>query len=174
MIAALLTFAVLGVTAASCVSDLRTMRIPNRHSAFILAAFAVAFVFSPESFGRWWEHVGAFALMFAITFSMFSLGMLGSGDTKLGSVLALWVGLKGLMIYLLYMTVAGGLLGLASLVLRRKKIFPDAPQESWVAKVQDGKSVVPYGIAISFGFWMVLFHTGFLHHRLDELIVIIH
>jgi len=174
IMAILLFCMTVAVTVFSCVSDVRTMRIPNAHSVIILAAFAAAFALAPQLFGRWWEHVGAFTVMFAATFAMFSAGMLGSGDTKLGSALALWVGLRGLMIYLLFMTLAGGVLGIASLVLRGKKVFRDPQPESWMAKAQAGKSVVPYGVAISFGFWTALFHTAIFHHTLDEVFRIIH
>jgi prepilin peptidase CpaA len=174
MIAALMTCAVLAVTFLSCVSDIRSMRIPNIYSGAILAAFAVAFAASPESFGKWWEHAGAFALMFLVTFGMFMAGMVGSGDTKLGSVLALWVGFKGLMPYLFFMALAGGVLGAVSLLLRGKKIFKNPQPGSWVAKAQDGKSAVPYGVAISVGAWAALFHTGFIYHQIDEVIKIVH
>lgn len=173
MIAFILTLAVLAVTAASCVSDYRAMRIPNLHSAIVIGAFLLAFLISPEAFGRWWEHLGAFALMFGVTFAMYCAGMVGSGDTKLGSALALWVGLKGLMPYLFYMTLAGGILGVISLVLRRKKPILNPVPGSWVAKVQEGKSVVPYGIAISVGAWGALLHTGFIYHQIDEVFKII-
>lgn len=170
----LLTFLVLAVTVVSCVTDFRTMKIPNLHSAIILAAFVAGFALSPESFGKWWSHLGAFALMFAVTFGMYAAGMIGSGDTKLGSVLALWLGIKGFVLYLFYMALAGGVLGVVSVVLRKKKLVKNPPEGSWIAQVQSGKSVVPYGIAISFGAWISFFHTGFMHHQIDELIKIIH
>lgn len=169
-----LTCVVLGVTLWSCVTDFRTMRIPNSHSLVIIACFLVAWLVSPETFGKWWNPFGAFALMFAATFGMFCLGMFGSGDTKLSSVLALWVGLGGLMVFLFYMSLAGGLLGGIAMYIRKKKPFPNASAESWVGKAQSGKSAVPYGIAITAGAWAALFHSGFINHRLDEVIKIIH
>jgi Flp pilus assembly protein protease CpaA len=105
---------------------------------------------------------------------MYCAGMIGSGDTKLGSVLAAWVGLKGMIVFLFYMTLLGGILGAASLWMKKKKPFPAMPAGSWIEKVQSGNSVVPYGIAISFGAWAAFFHTGFLHHRIDEVLKIIH
>ena len=36
------------------------------------------------------------------------------------------------------------------------------------------RCAVPYGLAISFGAWAAFFHTGFLDHRIDEVIKIIH
>ena len=174
LIAPLLTLAVLLLTLASCVSDMRTMRIPNWHSAAVIVAFILSFAASPDSFGKWWDPLASFALMFAATFFMYWKNMIGSGDTKLGSVLALWVGLKGLVIYLFYMTLLGGILGGLSLVLLRRKPFAHPLPGSWMAQAQDGKRVVPYGVAISFGAWGALLHTGFISHQLHELFKIIH
>lgn len=174
MIVALLTCVVLAATVASCVSDVKSLRIPNAYVVAILLAFVPAFLIAPEQFGAWWEHLGAFAAIFAITYVMFAVGMIGGGDAKLGSALALWVGLKGLMAYVFYMAVVGGVLGLFSLLLKKKKPFTKPKKGSWVATVQDGGNAVPYGIALSIGAWAGLFHTGFLGHQLDELIRIIH
>lgn len=174
MIPFLLSAAVLALTVLSCVSDIRTMRIPNLYSALIIAFFIPAFFLEPAAFGRWWEPLGAFALMFAVTFGMYCAGMVGSGDTKLGSVLALWLGLKGLILYLFWMALMGGVLGVLSILMRRKKPFRNPPEGSWMAVAQSGKSAVPYGVAISFGFWVSFFHTGIFHHGIDELSKIIH
>ncbi len=173
MIVALLTGVVLVVTLLACVSDVRSMRIPNAYSIIILVTFVLAFLVSPESFGQWWEHLGAFGLMFAVTFIMFIVNMVGGGDTKLASALALWVGLKGLMAYLFYMALVGGLLGILSIILRKKKPFKNPLEGSWVAQVQAGKSAVPYGIAIGVGAWASLLHTDFLRHQIDEVFKII-
>ncbi len=174
MLVALLVIIVFIITLASCVSDVRSLRIPNSHSLVILVSFIVAYALSPESFGAWWEHLGAGAGMFVITYLMFVAGMLGGGDSKLGTVLALWVGLKGLMLYVFYMAVVGGFVGIASLVIKKKKPFKNPLPGSWVAQVQEGRNAVPYGIAIVAGAWLALFHTGFLYHQMDELIKIIH
>jgi prepilin peptidase CpaA len=170
----LLLLIVLAVTLASCVSDWRSMRIPNLHTVIILAAFVMAYVVSPETFGKWWNPLGAFVLIFGVTFGMYAAGMIGSGDTKLGSALALWIGLKGLVVYLFYMTLMGGVLGIVAVWMKHKKPFANPPEGSWAQKAQSGKSVVPYGIAITVGFWGALFHTGLMHRALHELYLIVH
>ncbi|MDD9899590.1 MAG: prepilin peptidase [Alphaproteobacteria bacterium] len=170
MVVALSSLVVFAVSCLSCVSDVKSLRIPNIYSVIVLAAFLVAFFVSPDSFGKWWYHFGAFLGMFVMTFLMYLTGQFGSGDTKLASVLALWVGLKGLFAFMFYVTLVGGLLAGISLYIQRKKPFR-APQEgSWIAQLQDGHNAVPYGVAIVFGAWMALFHTGFLYHIIDELI----
>jgi prepilin peptidase CpaA len=174
LIAATMTLLVLCVTLAACVSDIMTMRIPNWHTAVVLAAFALAFAATPQFFGRWWEHVGALVLVFLPTFFLYHKGMFGGGDTKFGSALALWVGLKGIMIYLFYLTLAGGVLGCAALFFRHKKPLKNPRAGSWPARAQEGKSAVPYGVAISAGLWASFFHTGFLDRVLHEVIKTIH
>lgn len=174
IIAAALLLAVLATTAASCRSDVRTLRIPNRHSLIVLGCFAVAFAVAPDIFGAWWEHLGAGLLMFVVTYLMFAFGMMGGGDSKLGSALALWVGLQGLLPYVFYMAVAGGLVAAASLYIKKKKSFAHPLPQGWVDEVQKGRNALPYGIAISAGFWLAILHTGFLYEILDEVFKLIH
>lgn len=174
MVVLLLTGVVFFVSVLACFSDARTMRIPNSYSVVVIAAFAIAFAIGPESFGKWWWHLGSAALIFAITYVMFAYNMLGSGDSKFGTALGLWVGFKGLLSYVFFMALLGGALGILSLVFRRYKPFANPLPQSWVARAQEGANAVPYGIAISFGAWAGMAHTGFLNHQLDELIRIIH
>jgi prepilin peptidase CpaA len=174
MIVAFLTCLMLAVTLMSCVSDLRCLRIPNRHVAIVLASFAAAYAVSPASFGTWWHPFAAGFIFFLITYVMFACNMLGAGDAKLGAALALWVGLQGLMIYVMYMAVVGGVLGAASLFIRRRKPFKNPRPGGWVATLQAGGNAVPYGIALSAGAWGAMWHNGFISHQLDELIKIIH
>ena len=174
MIVVLLTFVVLATTVLSCISDARTLRIPNLHSLIVLGAFVPAYFLSPESFGPWWEPLGALAIFFVITYVMFSWGMMGGGDAKLGSALALWTGLKGFLPYVFYMALTGGVLGIIALTFKKYKFFKNPAAGSWVASAQEGRNAVPYGIAISVGAWAGLLHTGLIHHQLDEVIKIIH
>lgn len=169
-----MVFAVFVITLLSCVSDVKSLRIPNLYSVLIIAAFAVAFLVSPESFGPLWHHAGALVVVFLVTYLMFIAGMMGGGDSKLGSALALWVGIKGVVFYVFWMAVAGGVIGALSLLIKKKKPFAKPLAGSWMAAAQEGKSAIPYGIAISFGSWMAMLQTGFITKQLDELFKIIH
>jgi prepilin peptidase CpaA len=100
--------------------------------------------------------------------------LFGGGDTKIGSALALWVGLKGMMLYLFYMAIIGGVLGILGLMIKKKNLFAEMPSGSWPAQVRGGRNAVPYGIALCIGAWMSFFHTGLLHDALNELSKIIH
>lgn len=174
MIVALLLCVVFVITLLSCVSDVRALHIPNWHSIVIVGAFAAAYALSPDSFGKWWVHLGGLGFFFIVTYLMFIAGMMGGGDSKLGSALALWVGLKGIVVYVFWMALLGGIIGAFSLWMKKKKPFKSPPAGSWMATVQEGGNGIPYGVAISFGAWMALLHTGIITHQLDELFKIIH
>ncbi|MBI1216353.1 MAG: peptidase [Alphaproteobacteria bacterium] len=178
MLATILTFAltaaVFAVTVMSCVSDARSLRIPNMHSLVIAGCFLMAFLITPQYFGKWWEHLGGFAIIFVITYIMFIFKMMGGGDSKLGSALALWVGLRGVVPFVFYMGIMGGVIALFSLWMKRKKPFANPPAGSWMAEVQAGRNALPYGIAISFGAWAAMLYTPLFHNGLHELIKIIH
>jgi len=170
----IMTVAVLAVSALSCISDVRSLRIPNWHSLAVLGFFFPAWLASPEAFGGIWQHMAAMGIMFAVTYTMFILGMMGGGDSKLGTALGLWAGLKGLLPFIFYMSIMGGILGLLSFVLRKKKFFKNPKPGSWVGQLQEGRSAIPYGIAISFGAWAAFLYTGFVHNQMSEVLKLIH
>lgn len=155
----------LGFGAASAWSDVRTLTIPNLYVAYIGAAFIPAFVISKFFAGDAFifssliSHIGAGVLMMGITYALFVLKLIGGGDSKLLSVYALWTGLSGLMPLLFLMAVVGGILGGATLMLKKYKPVKKPQKNSWIEKAQKGSQDVPYGVAIStgavFSFWQV-------------------
>jgi len=167
-------FTVFIVTVLSCISDIRSLRIPNVYSLIVLGCFIPAWLAEPAAFGPLWYHLTAMGILFVLTYIMFCQGMMGGGDSKLGTALGIWVGLKGLLPFLFYMAIMGGVLGAITLLLQKKKLFSNPKQGSWVEQVQSGKNAVPYGVAISFGSWAAFFHTVLLHHHLNEVFKIIH
>lgn len=170
----IMTLAVIGVTLVSCVSDVRSMRIPNLHSLIVIGCFVPAWIAAPSAFAPLWQHLGAMVAMFGLSYAMFSMNLMGGGDSKLATALGLWLGLRGLIVCLFFMTIMGGILSLATLLIRKYKPFKSPTVESWVGQVQNGVNAVPYGIAISFGTWVAFLHTGFLDHQLNEVFKIVH
>ena len=169
-----LILVVLAVTVLSCVSDVRRLRIPNTHALVVLGCFIPAWLTAPAAFSPLWHHIAAMGIMFGVTYAMFCKGMMGGGDSKLGTALGLWVGLKGLVPFIFYMALMGGVLGLITLCLQKKKLFSNPRSGSWVEHAQAGQNALPYGVAISFGSWASFFHTGLLHQQLNEVFKIIH
>jgi Flp pilus assembly protein protease CpaA len=159
----------LGFGIASGVSDFKSMTIPNIYAAGVLLAFIPAFAadaFSGqgmEFFASWKSHLIAMVAMFAVTFVLFSVKLIGAGDSKLITAFSLWVGLSGLAAFIFYMAVIGALLGIATKVMNKKTLMENPKEGSWIAKSQAGGSGVPYGIAIVCGaviaFWQLDFFT---------------
>jgi len=174
LISTTITLALLIVTILSCVSDVRSLRIPNWHSLAILGGFFVAYFSAPELFNGLGRHLIAMTAMFVVTYIMFTYGVIGGGDAKFGTALGLWVGLKGIVPFIFYMTMIGGILGLAALLLRKRKLFKNPRPGSWVEQAQTGHSAVPYGVAISLGFWMELIHAGFVQTEAGAVLKFIH
>lgn len=162
------------VTVMACISDIRSLRIPNAYSLIVIACFIPAWIAEPRNFVPLWDHLAAMVIIFGITYAMFTAGMMGGGDSKFGTALGLWVGLKGLLPFVFYMALVGGLLGAVALGLRNRKLFRNPGPGSWVEQLQLGKNAVPYGVAISLGSWVSFLHTGFLDHQLNEVFKIIH
>lgn len=157
-------------------SDFRGLVIPNLYSAIVLGAFALAWggmllADGPSVFSGIGSHLGAALVMFVATYGMFAARMIGAADSKIGTAFALWVGLKGLVPFLFFMTLAGGVLGVAALSLRRWKPWPGAPEGSWPARAQAGENAVPYGIAIVVGAFAAMVAVGYFEPSLWARIV---
>lgn len=120
---------------AAAATDIRSRIIPNRLNAAI-AVLAVA----------WWGAAGLSAHQIAVQLALaaavlivfaaaFAGGMMGGGDVKLLTALALWLPLGELAGLLVWMAIGGGVLTLAMLAWHRLHRRPGRPE-------------IPYGVAI--------------------------
>ncbi len=156
-----------GFGIAAAISDFRSMTIPNIYAAGIVLAFVPAFAADAlsgngmEFFSTWQSHVIAGVAVFALTFVLFCLRVIGAGDSKLCSAFALWTGLSGLAAFLFYMAVTGALLGLATKIMHKKQLVENPKEGSWIDKSQKGGGGVPYGIAICLGVIVAFYQLGF-------------
>lgn len=138
----LLTLAAILVVAA--IIDVRTFTISNRLNltvALLAPVYWLSMALSP-----WPDMVfqlGAAATVFGLLAIAFYAGMMGGGDVKLASALALWFSPGGTIKFLVWMSLAGGLLTLGVLAWHR-------------AKHREGRPEVPYGVAIAFGALAIL------------------
>ncbi len=88
-------------------------------------------------------QLGVALAAFALFAGLFALKMMGGGDVKLLTALALWVEPAQFLQLLMVMAIAGGVLTLA--------------MGAWhVARRQRHKLAIPYGVAIAFGALWVL------------------
>ena len=150
-------FAAIGLCGLAAWSDVRGLVIPNSYSVYMIISFVVAYsavyFLAPDValFGSLLMHGLSAIVFFIATFVLFTLGMLGAGDSKFGSACALWLSLKYLPIYLFFMTLFGGVLGIVTLYIKYKKPFKSPAEGSWIAQIQSGTDKVPYGVAIGVG-----------------------
>lgn len=145
--ALLLVFPALMILAA--VSDLFTMTIPNRIAIGLAGGFfvfALLFHMPPAEIGM---HVLAGFAVLVVTFGLFACGWFGGGDAKLAAATALWMGFDNLAPYLLLSTIAGGMLTLAILWLRKWPLPAMLMRQPWIARLHDKGAGVPYGIALA-------------------------
>lgn len=132
-------------------SDLFTMTIPNRVSLLLVAGFAVlapAVGLSPEVVGF---HLLAAGIALAVGILFFALGWMGGGDAKMMTAIALWFGLTpSLVDFMLIASVYGALLTLAVVYFRSIVLLPAfIYRANWIARLHDGRTGIPYGIAIA-------------------------
>lgn len=165
----------LGMSVLAARSDYNGFKIPNIVPVVIVGAFVVAFgvleltgqrdvFFKPIG-----SHIGAALLVLMVTGAMFALKQLGAGDSKFATAIALWVGLSGLVPFLFYMVLAGGVIAAASLALRKWKPVQNPVEGSWIDAAQKGSGNVPYGIAIAVGAFAGFYLCGYFNLSQWEL-----
>jgi len=143
----LLFFPLMMAFAAS--SDLITMRISNRITLGLVAAFVVVAFLMGMPLGVFAMHLGIAFVVLVVGFTFFSFGWIGGGDAKLASATVLWLGLVPTLPYLIYAALLGGVLTIALLVLRRVPLPQALVRVAWVDRLHDNRSGVPYGIALA-------------------------
>lgn len=135
---------------AAC-SDLLSMRISNRVSLLIVAAFVAMALAMRLPPGEWLMHGAAGAAVLLVTFSMFAFGWIGGGDAKLAAATALWLGWgESLMQYGLASSLFGGALTLALLQFRTVPL-PRFAHWPWLLRLHHRETGIPYGIALAAG-----------------------
>ncbi len=132
------------ILVVAAVIDVRTRTISNRLN---IAVAALAPIY-------WWSislplwpgiaaHVAVAAVVFALLAVAFYVGMMGGGDVKLAAALALWFSPVGTLRFLVFMSIAGGLVTVVTLLAHRLRSAEGRPQ-------------VPYGVAIAIGALAIL------------------
>jgi prepilin peptidase CpaA len=133
---------------AAC-SDLITMKITNKLVLGLLASFFIVALVAGMPLQTIGLHVSAGLLMLAISFGLFALNWIGGGDAKLIAATSLWFGFTNLFQFLLLGALFGGALTLALLAVRRMPLPVQLKTVTWIDRLHDGKTGVPYGIALA-------------------------
>ena len=141
----------LGLVLLAAVIDLSQFRIPNRLSLAVAALYPVH-VASVGTDADWPAALGVALLVFTAGAAMFAAGLMGGGDVKLMSAIALWAGPTHILPFLVVTTVAGGTLALAMATSARfvaARLF----EASGLPEARDalfGRKL-PYAVAIACG-----------------------
>jgi prepilin peptidase CpaA len=159
-IARLLLFPALMAFAAA--SDLFTMTISNRVSLALLGGFLGLAVLSGMGLYDILLHVGAGAAVLAVAFACFAFGWVGGGDAKIAAGVALWFGFGHMLDYLVYASLFGGALTLLLLQFRQWPLPYPLSSQSWLLRLHDRESGIPYGIALAIGALMIYPETEWI------------
>lgn len=148
--AALLTL--VGAAAITgAVYDLTTFTIPNWISLALLALFPVLALAAGLSLSEAGLHFAVGAAALALGIALFAGGIVGGGDAKLFAALALYMGVQSIGPYVFAVTLAGGVLAVALLVLRSMPLSVLLSRLPWMHKLSAPGVGVPYGVAIAAG-----------------------
>ncbi|MEM5502870.1 prepilin peptidase [Ahrensia kielensis] len=135
----------------AALSDIFSMTIANKVSALLIATFLVVAPFIGLSWHDFGLHLMAFAVVLSVTFAMFALGAMGGGDAKLLASSALWMGFsEHLLNYILMSAMAGGVLAILIILLRKTSMAVYAGELPMLRQVIDAKGI-PYGVALAVG-----------------------
>ncbi|MDO8297987.1 MAG: prepilin peptidase [Caulobacter sp.] len=148
----LLLFVFPALVVIGAMRDAVSFTIPN----WISVALAAAFLPAALLMGAGPAQIGLACLIglgaLIAGMGMFAVGWIGGGDAKLFAAAGLWMGLGGLLPYLLVTALAGGALAVTLLALRSVWLRPIAARgPGWFGRLATPGENVPYGIAIAFG-----------------------
>lgn len=135
----------------AALTDLTTMKIPNRLMLLFLVAYVVLAPFAGFTIQEMAWSAAVAAGVLAIAFIFFALGWIGGGDAKLAAVTALWFGADHTAAYIMYTAVLGGAFTGALLIFRMHTL-PAWLQYGSIARLHSlhsGPLSIPYGVALA-------------------------
>lgn len=144
---------VIALLTAACF-DIASYRIPNVIVIIVLLGFAIVSLAGAADVD-WFDHILAGVIFFVGGIVFYALGQMGAGDVKLLGAIALWGGFGALVPLLFWIAVAGLLVLLVLIFLRR--LIPWF-RSSHLLRVPDPLppvlvpgNGVPYGVPIFIG-----------------------
>ncbi len=144
----------IALLAVAAVFDIWKLIIPNVLSVALVALFIVVGLASPFEVD-WLSHFGAAGVFFVVGIGLYAFKILGAGDVKLITAVAVWWGLEYLIDLLFFIGIAGG--GLALVLLGMRRLIPSllvmlkAPEKSKLPRLLLPGELVPYGVGVAVG-----------------------
>ncbi len=148
--------------AFAAASDLFTMTISNRVSLLLIVGFLALAGLGGMGIQDILSHIAAGGSVLAIAFACFAFGWVGGGDAKVASAAALWFGFDHLLEYLVYASLFGGALTLLLLQFRQWPLPYALCGQSWLLRLHNKETGIPYGIALATGALMIYPETEWI------------
>lgn len=154
LIIELFFWAFVALLTVAAMSDAWRLTIPNALSMALVGLFAVAIFLHPIAID-WPLHLAAMGITFAVALVLYRFGVMGGGDLKLLTAVALWIGLYDLPQLAIAIALAGGVFALALIVLRRLLMGVLVAQGNLTSlalpRLLLPGEQIPYGVAIAAG-----------------------
>ena len=144
--------------------DVFTMTIPNKIVIALLLGFVACFPFVGMTLETLAWHAGVASIVLAVSFVLFSIGVMGGGDAKLATVASLWLGALPTVEFLLIGSIMGGLLTLVIILARRAPLPSILSKTEWALRLHDTKNGVPYGAALGPAALLVFLKTPWMEY----------
>ena len=162
MIAHVVIFVFAVLLLAAAWTDARGFTIPNWIPGALVALWPLGAVL----LGLGWADAG-FALatglgLLVVMIALWSTGSIGGGDAKLLAAAGLWFGWPDVLIFLLFTAVAGGVLALALVMLRRLAPWLPIDAARLDGTVLAPGQPAPYAVAIAAGALIALPQSALL------------
>ena len=132
---------------AAAIEDAIRLRISNLLVLGVIAGAIVAMFFAGPGVALW-QNFAVFAGLLVIGTPLFAAGKMGGGDVKLLAATGLWFDLRGAMMMIASVLIAGGVLAILIIVARLFG-WSEAARERYQLLKRGGG--IPYGVAISAG-----------------------
>ena len=129
--------------------DVMTMQIRNQLVVALILGYAVLAPLGGLALHDMALSMTLAALVFAVGFTMFSMGWIGGGDAKLATATVLWLGAAHILPYLFYTAAIGGVLTLVILAYRQITLRPAWRLPEWMERLHSPNAGVPYGVAMA-------------------------
>ncbi len=141
-------------------TDLTTMKIPNWISIALLFSFYPVALLMGLSLAEVAQAAAVGFGMLLAGMAMFALRWMGGGDAKLLATAGLWMGVPGILPFVLMTALAGGGLCLVLMSARAWLQVYEPAMPGWGQRLLQPKGDIPYGVAIAAGALMAYPHSA--------------
>ncbi|MCP4074342.1 MAG: peptidase [Hyphomicrobiales bacterium] len=144
-------------------SDLFSMTIPNRITLALMVGFMIIAIWMKMDWTTIAWHWAMFAIVLAVTFTLFAFGVIGGGDAKLAAGIALWMGWEHSLMYFLMAAFLGGVLTIMIVKIRNVPMPDWVLRQQWAAKIYRAERI-PYGISMGAAAMLVYAQTFWMQY----------